>query len=473
VKASRPVTQLELIEPLPAATLGRALVRERPLLLVVALGTMLAPLNSTMIAVALPSLAAEFGVGIGSSGWLVVGYLIAMAAVQPIGGGLGDTYGRRRVFLGALVAFLAVSAVAVFAPTFEALIALRLGQALCGALAIPNGAALLREWVPAERRGAAYGLIGAAAGVAAGLGPPLAGLLIGLGGWRAIFVASLPLAIASLVIGWAVLPQVALLRPPARFDLTGAALLAAWLTGLALTASSVRAPVVGLPITVLALATVGLLAAFYWREIRTDRPVVQLRLFQKPTFAAAAVVIALGNLAMYSTLLTVPQFLSLVERRSSSEIGLVLAALSVPMVVLAPFAGRLADKRGRRAVALTGSVLTAAALTPLLWLGPTWPPWLLAVPLALAGCGLALQGPAVQAAAIESAPLRHAGMASGVFSTSRYLGSIVGSALLAALLAAGASGTSAVFMMVEVAALGALVAAALMSEGSTADSIPN
>ena len=420
---------------------------------------MLAPLNSTMIAVALPGISAEFGVGIRESGWLVTGYLIAMAVVQPIGGRLGDLTGRRRLMLGALGVFAVASVGAVFAPTFGALVAFRLTQALAGALALPNGVALVREWLPDGKRGGAYGLVGGAAGLAAGFGPPLGGLIVGAGGWRAIFVASVPLALAALLVGLATLPRAGGAGARGGFDILGSALLAGWLGALALAAASLRGPETPLPLPALVALTVALVAAFVWRETSVIGPVVRLSLFRIPAFSAAAAAVALGNLAMYTTLLAVPQYLAL-EGRPSGEVGLTLAALSVPMALLAPLGGRLADRWGRRRVALVGGGLTAAALAPLIWLGAGLTGLALALPLAVAGCGLALQAPAIQASAVEAAPASEAGMASGVFSTSRYLGSIVGSAALAALLAgAGAALGSAplVFGMVEVAAVGALV----------------
>jgi EmrB/QacA subfamily drug resistance transporter len=429
------------------------------LLLVVAMATMLAPLNSTMIAVALPDLAREFGVGIRESGWLVTGYLIAMAVVQPIGGRLGDMMGRRRLMLLSLAAFLVASAGAVVAPSFGALVVFRMSQALAGALALPNGVALVREWLPDDKRGAAYGLVGGAAGLAAGLGPPLGGLIVGAGGWRTIFAVSVPVALAALAIGWVVLPRIARPRAGGGFDFVGSALLAGGLGSLALAASSLRGGGAIAPLPVLVALTVALAIAFAIRETRATGPVVRLSLFRIPAFGAAAAAVALGNLAMYTTLLAIPQYLTM-EKRPSGEVGLTLAALSVPMALLSPLGGRLSDRWGRRRVALAGAALTLVALLPLVWLGAGLGGWMLALPLAFAGCGLALQAPAVQASAVEAVPAAEAGMASGVFSTSRYLGSIVGSAALAALLGgAGAALGSAqlVFGMVVVAAAGALV----------------
>ena len=125
---------------------------ERALAITVALATMLAPLNSTMIAVALPHVIAEFGADIASAGWLVTAYLIVMAALQPVAGKLGDRLGRRYLILGGVAWFGLASLGAATATRLSALLFFRVQQAIAGAVALPNGAALLREVVPAERR---------------------------------------------------------------------------------------------------------------------------------------------------------------------------------------------------------------------------------------------------------------------------------------------------------------------------------
>ena len=139
---------------------------------------MLAPLNSTMIAVALPDVMDDFNVGVASAGWLITAYLAAMASLQPVAGKLGDRLGRRRLVLGGLPAFGGTSIGAALAPSLWVLLAFRTLQAAAGALIVPNGAALLPEAVLEERRGSSFGALGAAIALAAGLGPPIGGVLV-------------------------------------------------------------------------------------------------------------------------------------------------------------------------------------------------------------------------------------------------------------------------------------------------------
>jgi MFS family permease len=175
---------------------------ERAALITVALATMLAPLNSTMIAVALPHVITEFGADMASAGWLVTAYLITMASLQPVAGKLGDRLGRRRLILGGVAYFGLASLGAAMASSLPALLFFRVQQAIAGAVALPNGAALVRELVPAGRRAGRFGLVGAAIALAAAAGPPLGGLLVGTAGWRAIFTVNLLLIIPALALGW-------------------------------------------------------------------------------------------------------------------------------------------------------------------------------------------------------------------------------------------------------------------------------
>ncbi len=437
----------------PLAVVGSA--SERAAVLTVALATMLAPLNSTMIAVALPHVIAEFGVEIASAGWLVTAYLIAMAALQPVAGKLGDRLGRRRLILGGVAWFGLVSLGAAMASNFSALLFFRVQQAIAGAIALPNGAALLREMVPAARRAGRFGVVGAAVALAAAAGPPLGGLLVGTASWRAIFYVNLVFILPTLALGWRSLPVEAGRGTTHSFDLGGAVLLCAGLIGIAAVLThgpkshSALGPILGMALAVLA-------AMFLWRELRHPDPVLQPRFFGRRAFAAANAAIALSNLAMYVTLLAIPILLSRRTGWRSTEVGLILAAMSVGMVIFSPIGGRLADRLGRRAPTVAGLSVLTVGLAPLALRGGGITTSVLLVGLGFIGAGLGLSSAGLQTAALESVEPRDSGVASGVFSTSRYLGSIVGSSVLTGLLGSasdGVSGFGAVFLMAVAAAL--------------------
>jgi EmrB/QacA subfamily drug resistance transporter len=433
---------------------------ERPVVLTVALGTMLAPLNSTMIAVALPEIMAEFNVGLARAGWLVTAYLIAMASFQPVAGKIGDRAGRRRLFLGGLMGFGLASLAATVAPDLWVLIALRVVQALAGALIVPNGTALVRAEVPTGRRGRSFGLIGAAVALAAAVGPPLGSVLITAAGWRAVFYANLLLVLPALAIGWRWLPEDRTTVAKSSFDVLGAIMLPVILTvtvGLLLFATYDRtslALVVGVPVVMM------IAAVFLWWELTHPDPVLQPRLFRRRAFAAANGGIALGNLAMYTVLLAVPLLLASRSESSTLQAGLVLTALTAAMIIVSPLGGRLIDTFGRRLPTIAGLALLTLGAVPMAVAGAQIRLSPLVVGLAFVGAGIGIAMPGLQSTAVESVSREEAGVAAGIYATSRYLGSIVGSAILAGLAGTGrsdADGLGRVFVIVLIGAASATV----------------
>ena len=406
---------------------------ERTVLLAVALGTILAPINSTMIAVALPSIMDEFDADVASAGWLVTAYLITLAALQPVTGKLGDRWGRRRLMLWGLAAFGLASLGAALAPSLPVLIVFRVLQAVAGAVTLPNGAALVREVVPAARRAHGFGLIGAAAGLAAAVGPTLGGLVIGAADWRAIFYVNVPIVVAALLLSERAIPRRDGQKRDQSFDLLGAVLVCGVLVGaaglLVEGRGSASAAVIALSGIALAAATAFLL----WHELRHDDPVIRPRLFRIRSFAAANAGVGLGNLAFYTTLLAAPILLVNRIGWSSVQVGLALTVLAAPSAILAPIGGRIADRIGRRAPAVFGHALATLGLLPLVF-GADESAALLLACLGVAGVGFGLTMATLQTSAVEAVPPDEAGVAAGLFSTSRYLGSIVGSIVLAALL---------------------------------------
>ena len=436
-------------------------VNEIGVLVTVALGTMLAPLNSTMIAVALPSIMQDFGAPLAEAGWIVTAYLIAMACLQPVAGKLGDRLGRRRMILGGLVYFALVSMGAASATSLSALLFFRIQQAIAAAIALPNGTALLRSIVPEERRGARFGMLGAAVVLAAAAGPPIGGILVQYSDWPSIFYANLLLVVPAFLLGLKVLPPDRISPTDKPFDLVGAVLLLISLFGIAgLLVQSRQAeafvdPVLG------CLLVAGISAAFLIREWRHPDPVIQPRFFLRRSFAAANAGVSLSNLAMYTTFLAIPIMLSTRPEWSAARTGLVLAALWTPTALLAPFGGRLADRWGRRWPTVCGLILFAAGLAPLAWSGASIDLTVLVVSLGTGGIGLGLSSAGMQTAAVESVDADEAGVASGIYSTSRYLGSIVGSSVLAATLqpGVGEGGFATIYLVVFGAACAAVLAA--------------
>ena len=416
-----------------------------------ALGTMLMPLNSTMIAVALPDIVDDLEVSIASTAWLVSGYLIAQAALQPLAGKLGDRLGRRTLILAGLSSFALASLGASVAPSLGLLITFRVLQAVTGALVFPNALALVRELLPQERRGTVFGMLGSAIGLAAALGPALGGLLIGIGGWRAIFLVNLPWAAGAIWLTMRSVPARLTHVTRARFDAAGAAALTLLLGSTAWLLNPGDVPGWAVPAGAVALACMT--GAFIRYELAHDDPVLEPRFLRVRPFAAATASVGLSNLALYGTVLGVPLLLAGRSDWSAGEIGGAVAAMSVPMFGLSPVGGWLSDRAGRRAAAVIGLALLTAGLLPLAVAGEGVADELLLGSLALAGGGLGLSNAALQAAGMEVLEPRHAGVAAGIFSTGRYLGGIAAASLVAALVNGARADYGTLFAIETAAAL--------------------
>jgi EmrB/QacA subfamily drug resistance transporter len=405
---------------------------ERWLLLAIGLGTTLAPLNSTMIAVALPNIQDSLGVSVSQTAWLVTIYLVAMAVGQPIGGRIGDLFGRRRVYLLGLLWFGVASAACAVAPSLEVLIIFRTQQAIAGALTFPNGAAMVRQAVSPERRGMAFGFVGMMTALAAAIGPPLGGLLVHSFDWRSIFWVNVPIVALAWWANARFLPasEPASGRARVPFDWVGSILFGATLSAFIVVPSVVRADGIGLAAAAV-LAAIVLGVVFVRWEQRRAHPMLDVQLFRVRTFWAACSSIAVSNCVMYSTLLAVPLFLDHVREENEQTIGLILAAMSALSALWGLLGGRISDQRGRWLPAVSGAIgllIGVALMAGVLDMAALWP---IALALSVMGIGLGVQSAPVQTAAIEAAPMAKTGSAAGVYSTARYLGSVTGATILA------------------------------------------
>lgn len=388
----------------------------------------LMPLNSTMVAVAVPSISRTVGhEPTVVTQALVASYLITAIALHSLGGKLGDRLGYWKVFgigqgaiaLGALIGFLAEN--------LWVLAGARILMAVGGALAVPSTGALIRTRTSVERRGRAFGLFGAVMASAAALGPTLGGVLVDTFGWQSVFVVNLPvLALSLLLVAGVARDEVGL--PTGPFDWPGSVLLTASLALLVIGVESSDGST--LP---LVLAGSVLFAAFCWREQTAADPVVAFDLFRSTGFTAGTLLTCLQNLAMYALLFELPLVLEELFDLSAADTGQLLVVMLLAMTVLSLLAGGLVDRFGARVVAVIGSVLCLAGIGALFAVDLD-SAGVVRLPLVLLGVGLGLCGPAAQTAALSAISPERAGMAAGVSSTMRYLGGVAGIALLGQLL---------------------------------------
>ncbi|HEX8065483.1 MAG TPA: MFS transporter [Thermoleophilaceae bacterium] len=405
-------------------------------LLAICGGVFLAFLDTTIVNTSFPDIRRGFAHATPAElSWVLDAYFIVLAALLVPAGGIADRLGRRRVFLGGVALFVVTSLLCAVAPSWQLLVAARVLQGIGAAIVVPTSLALLLPMFPLERRAAGVGVWGAAAALAATVGPPLGGFLVEVADWRWIFLVNLPLGAAVLRAGARGLDES---RDPAATglpDLLGATIAAVALGLLALglvegngwgwTSASTVGSLAGAAV---------LVAAVVARCMRHPRPIVDLALMRIPSFRRGTLGTLLFSAAFFSMILGNILFLTGVWGYSVLSAGLAVAPGPLATAVVARPAGRVADRFGHRAVIVPGTVVYAAGLLVLRSAGIEadyvggWLPGQL-----LSGIGIGLAFPTLGAAAAADIPPERFGVASAVTGAGRQIGAVLGTALLIAI----------------------------------------
>jgi EmrB/QacA subfamily drug resistance transporter len=457
-------------------------IRERPdahwfAVAAVCVGAFMGQLDASIVTVALPTLQRTFDVSVGAVTWVGLSYLLVLVATVTAVGRFADMWGRKLLYVYGFVIFTLASVLCGLAPGLGALCGFRALQAVGAAMLQANSLAIIVLVVPGRALGRAIGLQGAAQALGLALGPSVGGLLLAAGGWRLIFFVNIPFGVFGAVAAILLVPRSRDLMARVRFDWTGlgiffpavAALLSAITFGAEQGWSS--AVIVGLFV-----AAAVLVVLFVWHERRDRDPMLDLRLFRSAQFSTGIISGVGSYLVMFGVLLLVPFYLERGEGFGSARSGLELMAMPLAFGVIAPFAGRLADRVGARPLTSGGMAIVAAALLLLGALDPSTNGFLIL--LAAVGVGLGLFTSPNNASIMGAAPGHQAGMASGVLNMTRGTGTALGLALTGSIfvVAGGDSGgataaqhafSTTAYVLAAIAAAAGLVSA-LRANGALA-----
>ncbi|GAA0634953.1 MFS transporter [Kutzneria viridogrisea] len=414
---------------------ARAQGFDRRLIAPMILGSVLNPVNSSMLAVALVPIGAAFGVPPAQTAWLVSALYLATAVGQPVVGRLVDTYGPRPLYLIGTGLVGIAGVLGALAPSLPVLVAARvlLGFGTCAAY--PASMHLIRG--ESERTGqdspsAVLAALAVANQSISVIGPTLGGLLIGLGGWHTIFTINVPLSLACLVLGARRLPrQAARRRTVTRVDLIGMVLFAGMLTALLLFLMSPQAGHWYLPVLALAAG-----AGLTWRELRVAEPFIDLRVLggNLPLLATFLRQV-LAYVTAYAFLYGFTQWLEQGRGLSASVAGLVLLPMSLTAVAITAVTGRHEQVWGKL---LVGGLTQLAGCAALLLLDQASPIWLLCGLALLIGIPQGLNGLANQNTLYHQADPARMGSSAGLLRTCTYLGAMIASAASGAFFSRGA-----------------------------------
>jgi EmrB/QacA subfamily drug resistance transporter len=400
-------------------------------------------LDVSIVNVALPSIERELGVSAGTAQWVLSGYALTLGLALVPAGRLGDTLGRRRMFLIALSAFVVTSALTGAAPTIGLLIAARLVQGVAGGMLVPQNSGLIQELFRGAERGRAFGILGATVGLATAAGPVLGGLILaaftGPDGWRWVFYVNVPIGLVALVLAARLVPSTRAggLRE-VHLDLAGTLLLGGGVLCLLL-------PVVDTEAGGLArwwylfVVAVLLLAAFARREGRTVRrgrqPLLDPRLVRTPGYAAGSAIALVYYVGFTGIGLVFALFFQDGLGYSPLRSGLAVTPFALGVAASAVIAGRLVSRFGRW-ITVSGLVTTAVGLVGtalvLRHVGGDTASWATAVPLLVAGLGGGMVTSPNITLTLQAVPVEMAGAAGGALQTAQRIGSAIGTAVLAA-----------------------------------------
>jgi len=407
-------------------------------------GTLLNPLNSSMIALVLVLIQSDFRVSMATASWLLSGFAMAAAVAQPLMGRLADLFGPRRIFCIGLLLVGVASVLAPRAPAFGWLIACRMLQACGTSAAYPAGLAIIRAGDPQGQAPAGtLGAINITSSVSVALGPVLGGFLVARTGWPAIFLVNVPITAVGLMLAWHWLPadvtpgRATLGAAPSRLAVVRAVLRRVDVPGMVLFSGMLASFLAFLlslsgsprwPLLLVALLAAALLVR---RERGVVEPFLNVRMLaaNRPLIGVYAQFAGV-NIVLYAVFFSLPLWLERVRGFDSGMAGLLLLPVAGVGILATPVAARLISSSGPGPALITGAgLLTIGSLLLLVCNATTPVSVLLAIGVVL-GIPNGFNNLGLQAALYEHAPSQHMGAAGGQFQTFRYVGAILSTSLL-------------------------------------------
>ncbi|MEE6175737.1 MFS transporter [Mycobacterium sp. 050134] len=396
------------------------------------IGFFMIMVDSTIVAIANPTIMADLRIGYDAVVWVTSAYLLGYAVVLLVAGRLGDRYGPKNLYLVGLLVFTAASVWCGLSGSAAMLITARVVQGVGAGLLTPQTLSTITRIFPSERRGVAVSLWGATAGVASLVGPLAGGTLVDGLGWQWIFFVNVPIGIVGL--GLAVWLVPVLPTQSHRFDLIGVALSGAGMFlvvfGLQQGQEAHWQPWIWATI----VAGIGLMSAFvYWQSVNAHEPLIPLAIFRDRDFGLCSAGVAIISFAATGMMLPVTFYAQDVCGLSPTRSALLIAPMAICNGVLAPFVGRMVDRYHPLPVLGFGFSLLAVGLTWLSFeMSPDTPIWRLVLPFAAVGAGMAFVWSPLTATATRNLPPHLAGAGSAVYNSVRQLGAVLGSAGMAA-----------------------------------------
>lgn len=416
------------------------MTRDRRLILIaVCLASSVLPLDFSGAAAATPAIGRQLGGSPVELAWVVNAFMLSFGSCVMAAGTLADRFGRRRVFALGTSAFVATSVGVAAAPTIAALDVMRLAQGVAAAMTLASGSAALAQEFEGHERTRAFGFLGATFGIGLALGPSVGGLLLDVIGWRAVFLAGAVVGLIALVVA---VPRMRESSDPdaKRLDVVGTLTFTIVLS--AFTSGLLIAPDQGwssCPSIAIFATSAAALVAFVAAERRIARPMLDLSLFRYPRFVGIQMLPVACACCYVVLLVLLPTRFIGIEQREEWTSGAIMIALSAPMAVIPLLASRLTRVASPGVLAAAGLVVAAIGLVWLAWIPPCSSIRAVVLPMFVIGIGTGCPWGLMDGLSVSVVPMERAGMATGIFGTTRIVSEGVTLAAARALLATLAS----------------------------------
>ena len=388
--------------------------------------------DATIVAVANPSIMEKLDAGYDAVIWVTSAYLLGFAVPLLLAGRLGDRYGPKNLYLLGLAVFTAASLWCGLSDTIGMLIAARVLQGVGAALLTPQTLSTITRIFPAERRGVAMSVWGATAGVATLVGPLAGGVLVDGLGWQWIFFVNVPIGIIGLGLAYWLVPD--LPTEKHGFDLLGVVLSGIGMFMIVFALQEGQSHNWAPWIWGTLAGGAGFMAAFiFWQQANRNEPLIPLGIFRDRDFSLSNLGVATIGFVVTAMILPVMFYAQAVCGLSPTRSALLTAPMAIATGLLAPWVGKIVDRSHPRPIIGFGFSMLAISLT---WLSvemtPTTPIWRIVLPLTATGVGMAFIWSPLAATATRHLPPQLAGAGSGVYNATRQVGSVLGSASMAA-----------------------------------------
>jgi EmrB/QacA subfamily drug resistance transporter len=402
---------------------------------VVILGSIMSILDTTIVNVALDTLSRELHSSISNIQWVVTGYMLSLAAVIPITGWAARRFGAKRVYLVSLVLFTAGSALCGLASTATELIIFRVVQGVGGGMLMPVGMLMMADTAGPKRMGRVMSIMAVPVMLAPILGPTLGGLILDSVSWRWIFYVNVPIGVIAVIAALRILPSVKP-EPTGRLDYLGLVLMA---TGFPLityglaeigVTGGFSSPKVVIPL----ILGVLLVLTFVWHALRVRNPLLNVRLYRRPTFSTASIAMVALAAALFGGMILLPLYWQSIRHYDVLVTGLLTAPQGLGAAIVMPIAGRLTDRIGGGPLTLLGAVLTTVATIPFGLIGPHTSIVFLSFAMLFRGFGIGFAFMPAMSAAFASLERSELPDATPQLNVLQRVGGSVGTAVLAVVL---------------------------------------